>query len=564
MPLRLGRIRKTLLASIGMTVLLAPAVAASNSEYGSFLAGQHAEALRDTDRAAAFMLRVLEENPDDQKLLRRTFILSLTAGKMETAVSLAQRIEGAGGKMSTAAMLLGVDLVRQGKYAEAQEKFDSMPRNGLTTYAAPLAMAWALVGLGEIDKALEALAPLDQKSGFAAMRDLHTGLINEVSGRVDAAEEAYRAISETLSNAPIRVLRAAGGMFESTGREAEARKLYQAYLSRDPDSLVIGQELARMDAGEAPIPLVRTPAEGVAESLFNVASALPRDRAGDIAIVYARLALHLRPDFELARLLIGELFDAENQHARANDVYTSINPASPYSWSARLRVANNLADLDTVDEAVGLLNMMADEKPERTDALVRLGGILRSKERYGDAVVAYDRAAERFKNGETTDWFFYYSRGIALERSDLWPRAEADFQKALALEPDQPYVLNYLGYSWVDKGMNIEQARGMIEKAVEKRRNDGFIVDSLGWVLYRLGDYAGSVKQLERAIRLRPSDPVINDHLGDAYWRVGRKLEARFQWQRALDLDLEDDEIVKIENKLIEGLKNGKADGSDG
>ena len=166
--------------------------------------------------------------------------------------------------------------------------------------------------------------------------------------------------------------------------------------------------------------------------------------------------------------------------------------------------------------------------------------------------------------GEVTPghWLFFYNRGIALERSKIWKRAEKDFLKALELQPEHPYVLNYLGYSWVEKGINIERAKKMIERAVEQRQDDGYIVDSLGWVLYRLGDYFASVKHLERAIRLRPSDPVINDHLGDAYWQAGRKLEARFQWRRALGLNPNEDLIPAIQAKLENGLKQEKLSGS--
>ncbi len=564
MPMTIRRIRTGLLAAFSAGSILLPAAAMSNSEYGKFLAGQHAEALQDTENAASFLMHVLEENPDDQKLLRRTFVLALTGGQMETAISLARRIDESGGRMSTADLLLGVDLLRQGKFEAARDAFDAMPRNGLATYAAPLALAWSRVGLGAIDEALEALAPLDDKSGFGAMRDLHTALINEVAGRTAEAEAAYRGIADPLDAAPIRVVRAVAALFERNGRADEARKLYEDYLRRDPQSLVVRGELQRMNTGGPATPLVASPVDGVAESLFNIASALPRDRAGNIAIVYARLALYLRPDFELARLLIGELMDEGKQHEYANAIYGSIALSSPYSWSARIRIANNLADMDEVDEAVSILEKMAEERTERTDALIRLGGILRSKERYDEAVVAYDRAAARFSESDAGDWFFYYNRGIALERSDMWSRAEPDFLKALELQPDQPYVMNYLGYSWAEKGMNIDRARKLIEKAVELRRNDGFIVDSLGWVLFRLGDYEEAVKHLERAIRLRPSDPVINDHLGDAYWRVGRKLEARFQWQHALDLDPEESEIKKIQAKLIGGLEDKKAGNSGG
>ncbi|NKB56258.1 MAG: tetratricopeptide repeat protein [Alphaproteobacteria bacterium] len=554
-------LRRVLIRSSGLpAVLCAAFVAVANpagatSEFGNYLAGRHAQALKDAENASAFMMRVLEENPEDQKLLRRAFLLTLAAGQVEPAVALAQRIEKAGGKMTTAALLLGIEAVRAGDFTAARDCFEALPRSGLTAYAAPLAIAWTQVGLGDTDAALKALEPLDKKSGFAAMRDLHAGLINDVAGRPEAAEQSFRAVAPTLHKAPVRVVRAAGSLLERTGRATEAKKLYADFLADNPGNLAIEAAQNRLNAAQAAAPLVQNANSGIAESLFNIASALPRDRSGEIAMIYAYLALRLRPDFDLARLLLGDLFDNQRRYTDANAVYAQVKKVSPYNWSARLRIADNLTDLKQVDDAVEMLRAMAEERPERTDALIKLGGILRGKERYREAVDAYDAAGDRLNtNGNAPSWLFYYNRGIALERSKLWDRAEKDFLKALELEPEQPYVLNYLGYSWVEKGINVERARKMIERAVEQRQNDGYIVDSLGWVLYRLGDYAGSVKHLERAIRLRPSDPVINDHLGDAYWRVGRKLEARFQWRRALGLDPSDDLISTIEDKLVKGL----------
>ena len=556
--------RMLLFAAACATVAATASAAQAVSEFGSFLAGRHAQALHDTEYASGFMLRVLEENPNDRRLLRRAFVLTLSAGQMDEAVVLARRIEKAGDKMSTAALLLGAEAVRQGQFAEARKRFKAMPRSGIAAYSAPLALAWTLFGLEKTDAALEALVPLDQKSGFATIRDLHAGLINDAANRTQAAQTAYRGVTQTLADAPIRVVRATGSLLERSGRTKEARALYRKFLSKNPQNIIVTREIERLDAGIAAKPLVSTPAEGLAESLFDIARALPRERASDIVMIYARLAVYLRPDFELARLLLGELFDRRERYLKANALYRSVDPASPYSWSSRLRVAGNLVDLDKLDRAIDILNAMAKERPERTDALILLGGFLRAKERYLEAVSAYDRAAGRLGALTARDWLFFYNRGIALERSDQWPRAEKNFLKALDLQPEQPYVLNYLGYSWVEKNLNIERARAMIERAVAQRQNDGYIIDSLGWVLYRLGDYQGSVKQLERAVRLRSRDPVINDHLGDAYWRVGRKLEARFQWRRALDFEPEDDQISKIENKLDKGLNALEPKGSGG
>jgi len=281
-------------------------------------------------------------------------------------------------------------------------------------------------------------------------------------------------------------------------------------------------------------------------------------------MVYAQLALVARPGFALAKLLVGDLLDFRRRYADAIDVYRSIDPESPYQWAARLRIADNLNDLDDLDGAVSLLEKLADERKDRAEPLVTQGNLLRYSERFSDAIRAYDKAFDRIDKIEKRHWNLYYNRGVALERTKLWERAEADFLKALELEPDQPFVLNYLGYSWVEQGRNIGRARKMIEKAVSRRRDDGYIVDSLGWVLYRLGEWKEAARHLERAVLLRPQDAVINDHLGDALWRVDRHNEARFQWQRALTLE-PDEELVKgIEMKLKNGLGKPEVLGTDG
>jgi tetratricopeptide (TPR) repeat protein len=223
-------------------------------------------------------------------------------------------------------------------------------------------------------------------------------------------------------------------------------------------------------------------------------------------------------------------------------------------WTARLRAAERLQKLDDTDGAVKLLDDMKEERPERADALIELGDLYRAAKRYADAADAYGAALARIPKLEDRHWSIYYARAVAYDKLDRWPEAEADLKKALELSPDQGYVLNYLAYSWVDRGMNLDKAKAMIQRAVELRPTDGYIVDSLGWVLYRLGDYGGAVQNLERAVELKPADPTINDHLGDAFWQAGRLLEARFQWQRALKSAEDDKQAQEIQAKLDKGL----------
>ena len=262
----------------------------------------------------------------------------------------------------------------------------------------------------------------------------------------------------------------------------------------------------------------------------------------------------MEPDLTVARLSLADMLASDRRDAEALALYRGIKRGTPLYFSARLRIAEVLRETDQLDDAVKELDMLASEWPGRPEPLATKGDFLRSADRFGDAVKAYDGAIARVGKIEPTDWSLFYARGVALERSGQWPRAESDFLEALKLSPDQPSVLNYLGYSWVDRGENLDKAREMIERAVALRPNDGYIVDSLGWAYFKLGRYGEAVTQLERAVELKPEDSVINDHLGDAFWRIGRKLEATFQWQHAKDLGPDPEERDKIVKKLESGM----------
>jgi tetratricopeptide (TPR) repeat protein len=347
----------------------------------------------------------------------------------------------------------------------------------------------------------------------------------------------------------------AGRFLERHGRSAEAKALYERFLrdNRDNGDLV-QPNLARIEAGQAPPATVGSLKDGLAEALFDLASVLNQRDTQDLALIYARLTLELAPKYVLAQMLIAEIAESEQRLPEALVVYRSIDRASPFGWSARLRGAEVLDELDRTDEAVGELKQMAAERSTSAQPSIELGDILRGRNRFPDAVAAYDGAVARVEPADGRYWSLYYSRGIALERSGNWPRAEADFLRALELQKDQPLVLNYLGYSWVEKRMHLDKALKMVERAVELRPNDGYIVDSLGWAHFQLGDYPQATQYLERAIELLPEDPTINDHLGDAYWRSGRLAEARYQWQRALQFKPEADEVRTIDAKLDKGL----------
>jgi tetratricopeptide (TPR) repeat protein len=311
---------------------------------------------------------------------------------------------------------------------------------------------------------------------------------------------------------------------------------------------------ARLDRGEKPAPFVASAVQGAGEAMFSLASALSDDQSSDVALVYAQLALSLEGRSPITQTLLGDIYENMDRFDKAIAAYDRIPADSELRENADIEMAVNLQRLDRSREAQDLLNKVIARDPNNYDALITLGNIHRANEEFAKAAEVYSRALALVKAPERPQWSAYYYRGIAYERTKKWEEAEADFRKALSLEPNQPLVLNYLGYSMIEKGLNLNEAIEMVRKAVELKPNDGYVVDSLGWAHYQLGEYEEAVRHLERAVELKPADPTIADHLGDAYWRVGRKLEARFQWQHAKDNKPEPENLSKIDAKLKDGL----------
>jgi Flp pilus assembly protein TadD len=319
----------------------------------------------------------------------------------------------------------------------------------------------------------------------------------------------------------------------------------------------------RIMKGEPVARLVSTPSEGASELLLVLASALNRGGGESFVRLYLQYALALKPDSDQVLVQLAGVSEQQNDAEGAIELYRLIPATSPLRRVSQLQLGLNLADLDRRDEAITQLQALVEENPDDMRGYLALGGVYASKEDYAGAAKVYDKAVERLEAKKfsmpndpkaATNWNIYYQRGIAYERLKEWPKAEPNFRKALELFPNQPQVLNYLGYSWIDMNMNLEEGMEMIRKAVELRPSDGYIVDSLGWAHYRLGEYDEAVRELERAVSLKPDDPVLNDHLGDAYWRAGRRLEATFQWSHARDMKPEPAVLANVEKKLKEGL----------
>ena len=300
--------------------------------------------------------------------------------------------------------------------------------------------------------------------------------------------------------------------------------------------------------------MVANPTEGLAEVFYGIGDALAGEGGLDMGIIFLQFALYLEPDFPLAHAALAEAYESAKKYDLEMQALDRIGPDSPLWLNVQIQKAFALNSLERVEDAKALLEKLIAKYPEDTRPLDALGNILRSRERYAEAREYYTRALELIDKPTKENWTLFYSRGVCNERLKNWPQAEADFKQALALSPDESLVLNYLGYSWVDQGVNLKQAMDYIRKAVKLKPDDGYYVDSLGWAYYRLGNLAAAVEHLERAVELKPDDPVINDHLGDVYWKVGRKLEAKYQWQQALTLKPEQDLIPTLKQKIAAGL----------
>ena len=567
---RFPRIGRTLAAALlataaGLPQALAAGTPATNgavtTAIGSYLAGRFAQNQDDWPSAARYMEQALAADPGDLALMRRTFLLKLGEGKVDEAVALARKLMAQETSGPFAVTTVIADDLKAGRTEDARALARTMPRDGMARYVTPLVESWLLAADRQTDAALAALKPLLSVPGFKALHDLHAGLILDMAGRNDAAAEVYAGV--TSDDAPLRVVQIVGGFYERTGRRDEARALYEGFRERNPDSVMIEPALAALATGAKPPPAVADAREGLAEALFDLGSAIQHEGSADTALLFGRIALHLRPDFALARLMIGDIQATRDHGDEAIATYATLQEHPVLGWAVRLRTADTLASMDRTDEAAAMLRRLAEERPERVDAAVRLGDVLRTAKRWDQAVEAYDAALKRVGTPAERHWPILYARAIAYDRTSRWPQAEADLKAALALKPEEPYLLNYLGYSWVDKGQNLAEARRMIERAVELRPRDGYIIDSLGWALYRLEDFEAAVAKLERAVELKPVDATINDHLGDAYWRVGRRNEARFQWQRALRTAEEDELKEQIRLKLEKGLPERQTAGAE-
>jgi tetratricopeptide (TPR) repeat protein len=558
-----------LLALLVSTAAIAPAFAAKSAEApgfrpttasGSLLAGRLAANLRDDDNAAAFYAQALrsglfKDDQAQQELTNRTFVALLTSGEMDKAVTFANKVIAIDKKNPIAHLVLGIRAFKARNYNAARTELAFTLDKPILQLATPLISTWTYAGAGQTKKGVAASDDISSNDGFSTFKNFSAGMMLDLAGQHEEAIARLKDAHERDANA-VSVTDAYARALVRGGKKDEALAVLNDYAAKVPRQPVVAGLIADIQAGKRIQPAATTAQQGAADILISVAAGIAKQGGADYAVVFYRLALYLDGTNPNALIGLAELYSDLKQQEVAQQLFQAVPPSSPLKRNAEIELATTLDELDKTDEGVAHLKKIIAANPKDLDAIISLGGIYQTRKRWDEAVGAFSQAIDVIGTPSRNDWSTFYYRGIAYERTKNWPKAEADFKKALELYPDQPSVLNYLGYSWIDQGMHLQEGMDMIKKAVDQRPDDGYIVDSLGWANYKLGQYDEAVEQLERAVSLKPSDPTINDHLGDAYWKAGRKLEATFQWRHALDSKPEADEKAELESKMKQGMKD--------
>ena len=522
------------------------------SQAGNYLAALVAGADRDTTAAATYFRETLRADPRNPELIDRAFAAALANGNMEDAFQLADRLLMRDPNNSLARLTVAVRAIADGQYAVARVQLAGGEAGRAHDVTTTLLTAWSFAGLNDGKDALTTLDRIRDAS-FAVFRDYHAGLIADLTGNAPEALKRMKAAYDGEKNT-LRLADAYARYLARHGDRDGAKQIYESFAQVLPHHPIVEGALADLAAGRPLDPIIRNAKDGAAEVLYGLGGAGSRQGDELAALIYLRLALYLRPDHALAAVTVADLYEQLKQSQSAIDAYEMVPSGSPMRASANIQAGLSLEALGRSDEATKRLQEIVAADPKDIDALSALGGLQRSAKNFADAAQTYDKAIALLDKPDRSNWTLFYFRAICFERTKQWPKAEADFKKALELFPDQPLVLNYLGYSWVDQGVNLDEAFKMLRRAVDLRPTDGYVVDSLGWANFKLGHYEEATRELEKAIELKPADPVVNDHLGDAYWRMGRKLDAHFQWNHARDMGPEPEDLPAILKKIDSGL----------
>jgi len=526
---------------------------------GNYLAGQSALSNKDNKAAIYYFKNALGLNKIDteirQNIAKKLCNLYLLEGDINSCILIGKKIEknlsSDSIENTNILMALIVDDIKKRNFSSAFDKLKKIKKSSYERFSVPIIESWLIVeNKKDLNKAKKKLEELEKDFAINGLRNLNLALIHDFFNKNDEALIYYQKTLNSFTQPSYRLTEISANAFERNGNFEKARDIYIKFLSDSKDNLLIEKSIKRIEKKEVPKRLIVNINDAIAELFSTIASTFSSDFTNDFSIIYSYFSLYLKKDFEVSQIYLAELLENDSKYLEANNLYENIKPSSNFFWHSKLKKARNLELLGKSDKAISILKKMSNEKKERYDSLKLLGDIYRNYDKYNEAIEHYNEAVSRIEKISSEHWDLLYSRGIAYERNNQWNKSEKDLLKVLELMPNQPDVLNYLGYSWIEQNYNLDQAKKFIIKAVGIRPSDPYIVDSLGWAYYNLKEYDKAVEELERAVNLKPTDPIINDHLGDAYFEVNRKLEALYQWKKAIQFNPKDDLEKEIEKKI--------------
>lgn len=534
-----------------------PAVVAANGIAGDYLAARQASFAGDFKTAAHYYGRAIMFDPEKPELLERGILANLALGQIEVAAGLADRMAELELPSQISHMALIARDAKNENYDAILQAIDT--KRGLGPLADGMVRAWSELGQGDMSAALVGFEEVKKIQGLAGFAIYHKALALASVGDFESAETIFSADGAGGLGMTRRGIMAHAEILSQLDRNADAVTLLDRAFGRDLDPELDAMRLALEAEEKLAFTHIRSPRDGISEVFFSLGGALANENNDELTLMYTQIAEYLRPDHVDAILLSAEIMDAMQRYDLAVDTYARVPKDHSSFHAAELGRAAALRAQGKSDEAIAVLQELTQSHGDLPIVYSTLGDLYRADEQFAEATVAYTTSIDLLEEVTNRQWFLYYTRGISLERQGNWDSAEADLRKALELNPDQPQVLNYLGYSLVEKQMKLDEALAMIQRAAATQPNAGYIVDSLGWVLYRLGRYEEAVPHMERAAELMPIDPIVNDHLGDVYWSVGRAREAEFMWKRALSFAdweeaAEEADVDRIRRKIDIGL----------
>ena len=529
--------------------------------YGAYLAGRIAHQRKNFNTAADYYIQALNQDPDNQNLRSQIYVILASRGRIEEAARYAKESLKKGDKNNITYIIIAVEDMKQGNYAQTLQTINKLDGPIYKEFINPLIKAWAYAGKNQPDKALKELSIISKEPSFRALYNFHAGMINDYFDRTDAARRHYEVIvNEESLEMSFRALQIITNFYIRSGQQDKAVALVNKYSD---DKLMVDMlnKLANNVRRATPAEtkkIITTPQLGLSEALFSIAATLRQGPSGvDIAHIFICLSIYSNQNYDLAKLLLADILENREMYAEANDVYNEIPEESVAYYSAQIKKANNYVSLQDYKNAEILLKSLALESPGNYQVLLDLGDVLRLQNKPREAIRYYEEALGKLPDGASQQWVLYYALGISYENNKQWDKAEENLLKALEISPNNYPIQNYLGYSWLKQGKNVEKAFGMVVDAYNQYPTDGHITDSLGWAFYEIGMYNQAIKYLEKAAELEPANALINDHLGNAYWLGGRRNEARFQWNHALTLPDDSGEVIRsnVEKKIIHGVK---------